>query len=114
MQLYIPRIGDKITLAEPWTFTLHEERRNVSLIKQVDPTHTKAGWQLYGRNRQSQTWTVTLPERWELRVDRIYIRLNQADFDSITFSCPYNGKRVRFWVKLNDANKIVMTEETPT
>lgn len=114
MQLHIPRIGDKITLAEPWTFTLHEERRNVSLIKQVDPTYTKAGWQLYGRNQQPQTWIVTLPERWELRVDRIYIRLNQADFDSITFSCLYNGKRVRFWVKLNDANKIVMTEETPT
>lgn len=104
--LHIPRIGELITLAEPWTFTLHKERRNVSLIKQVDPTYNKQGWQLYGHGQQ--TWTVTLPERWELKVDRIYIRNGQRNFDSITFSCPYNGKRVRFWVKLDDANKIVM------
>lgn len=104
--LYIPRIGELITLAQPWTFTLHEERRNISLIKQVDPAYTGNGSGIYGRS--GQTWVVTLPERWELKVDRIYIRNGQRNFDSITFSCPYNGKRVRFWVKLDDANKIVM------
>jgi len=107
--LYIPRIGELITLAEPWTFTLHEERRNISLIKQVDPGYTGNGWGIYGRS--GQTWVVTLPERWELKVDRIYIRNGQRNFDSITFSCPYNGKRVRFWVKLRDANKIVMVDQ---
>lgn len=112
--LYIPRIGELITLAEPWTFLLHEERRNVSLIKQVDPTYTGNGYGtsgIYGPARIHRSWTVTLPERWELKVDRIYIRNGQGNFDSITFSCPYNGKRVRFWVKLHDANKIVMVDQ---
>ena len=109
-RLHIPQIGDIITLGEPWTFTLHEERRNLSLIQKVDPTYTGKGWGIYGK--RDQTWTVTLPERWELKVERIYIRNGQRNFDSITFSCPYNGKRVRFWVKLTDANKIVMADQT--
>lgn len=29
--LYIPEIGDELTLAKPWTFTLHSERRNETL-----------------------------------------------------------------------------------
>lgn len=107
LTLHIPRIGELITLAEPWTFTLWEERRNLTLIKMVDPSYDGHGWY---RNNQHKTWTVTLPAGWELKVARIYIRNGQSDFDSITFTCPYNGKNVRFWVKLKDANKIVMEE----
>jgi hypothetical protein len=104
-QLHIPRIGETITLSEPWTFTLHEERRNISLIKKVDTQYTGNGW---GGWKNGKTWTVTFPAGWELGIDRIYIRQGRSSFDSVTFSCPYNGKKVRFWVKLADANKIVM------
>lgn len=106
LKLYVPRIGELITLAEPWTFTLWEEYRNIKLIKMVDPSYDGHGWS----RGPKKTWTVILPAGWELKVARIYIRNGQPDFDSITFTCPYNGKNVRFWVKLSDANKIVMEE----
>lgn len=106
-RLHIPRIGETIELAESWTFTLHEERRNEKLIKMVDPNYQSPGW---SRPANPQTWTVTLPADWELRVDRIYIRNGQSRFDSVTFSCPYNGKKVRFWARLSDVNKMVIKE----
>ena len=105
-QLHIPRIGEVITLAEPWTFTLHEESRNISLIKKVDPQYTGNGW-----GRSYKKWDVTLPAGCELKISRIYIRNGQSSFDSITFTSRYNNKPVRFWVKLNDANKIVMKSD---
>lgn len=111
--LHIPRIGEVITLAEPWTFTLHEEHRNLSLIKRVDPTYTGRGYGtsgVYGPGR-CKSWDVTLPARWELKVDRIYIRNGLSNFDSVTFRSSYNGKPVRFWVKLSDVNKIMMEEK---
>lgn len=104
--LYIPKIGDIITLAEPWTFKLYEEYRNLTLIKNIDPSYTRNGYS------SKQTWDVTFPAGFELQVDRIYIRNGRQNFDSITFRCPYNGKKVRFWVKLKDANKILMLEGT--
>jgi len=44
-------------------------------------------------------------------VSRIYIRQNNGDYDSITFSikkgdCPDKKVYGRFWVKLGDANRI--------
>jgi hypothetical protein len=105
--LHIPLIKEVFQLAEPWTFTLWEEYRNVKLIKMVDPTYDDHG---YPQNGKEKTWTVTLPAKFELKVERIYIRQNQADYNSVTFSCPYNMKNVRFWAKLDDVNKIVMLE----
>lgn len=105
--MHIPKIGEVFELAEPWTFTLHDESRNSSLIDMVGKRN---------RNRlpsNPQTWQVTLPAGFELKVVRVYIRQNQAAFNSVTFTCPYNGKRVRFWVKLDDANKIVMVDPEP-
>lgn len=55
---------------------------------------------------------VTLKKGTQLKVDRIYIRRGAEAFDSITFRTTKIGpeKRFtnrRFWVKINDANKIV-------
>lgn len=36
MNLYIPEIGDKLTLLEDWSFTLYNEHRNESLWKDAD------------------------------------------------------------------------------
>lgn len=35
MRFYVPTIGDKLYLKQPWTFTLHKERRNESLAKRM-------------------------------------------------------------------------------
>ena len=35
MKLYIPEIGDNITLDSDWTFEVHKERRNSSLIQRI-------------------------------------------------------------------------------
>jgi hypothetical protein len=107
-RIHIPTIGEKLVLAESWTFTLHDEYRNKSMIAQAvqNPGPSYGG---YGRPTKS--WQVTLPAGWELKITRVYIRQNQPEFDSITFMCPYNGKNVRFWVKLRDVNKMVVKEE---
>jgi len=36
MHFYVPTIGDSIFLSEPWTFTLHEEQRNLGLAKRIE------------------------------------------------------------------------------
>lgn len=112
--LHIPSIGETITLAAPWTFKVHEEPRNISLIKQVDPSYTGRGYGtsgVYGPERCNKSWVATLPEGLELKVDRIYIRNGRSDFNSVTFRCSLNGKSVRFWAKLNDVNRIIMEEK---
>ena len=73
---------------------------------------------------------MTIPAGAKLSVDRIYIRKGQGEFDSITFNLlkgsanhviyedgivqpvSFRGK-VRFWVKLKDANTIVISGITP-
>ena len=52
-----------------------------------------------------------------LSVDRIFIRNGMPDYDSVTFrirSHPEQKKlKGRFWVKLDDANKIVYGQPVP-
>lgn len=50
---------------------------------------------------------VTLLKNTELIVDRIYIRKNQKDYSSISFYAIIGGKKLRFWAKLEDCNKII-------
>lgn len=65
---------------------------------------------------------ITLPKGTELKVDRIYIRKGASEFSSITFKTISFGKTevkhpwrtgsksknsLRFWVKLQDCNRIV-------
>ena len=62
-------------------------------------------------SRDNYYLKVTFPKGTPLKVDRIYIRNGVQAFDSITFrttkDCPDKKFRSkRFWVKLNDANKI--------
>lgn len=92
----------------------------------------KSGWMIESGKFRSQSDIgiyasqkfayVTLPAGTKLKVQRIYIRQGQKSFDSVTFSVtglpadiaerePRMGKKKpsalgRFWVKLDDANKI--------
>lgn len=115
--LYIPTIGDSFTLAEDWTFTLHDEYRNTDMRSIIEG---EAFQQLVLRHNWKDV-QVTLPKGSVLKVDRIYIRKGVGDYDSITFwltDCPNKAwapkkaggtaaGRGRFWVKLADANNIL-------
>lgn len=127
--LYIPGIGDVLTLAKEWQFRLYNEDRNSTLMELLGDTRKIE----YGRD--ITPLDVSLKEGSTLKVDRIYIRKGLDDFSSITFllvgasipgktiektatafgpggASPFSytkkipKKPVRFWVKLDDANKI--------
>lgn len=120
-KLHIPRLGDKIVLAEPWTFTLWNESRNQPL---KDWLGLPTDWEsLKPLLTNADSWwasrftkPVTLPAGTELTIRRLYMRQSARDFDSITFTAmllprtpPALGKvakpkAVRFWSKLDEVN----------
>ncbi len=120
--LYIPTIGDVLTLAEDWTFTLHAESRNMDLhhLLSDPPRHSNGAIDYH--NYVREPIPVTLPAGSVLKMDRIYIRKGVSDYGSVTFwltDCPNKAwapkkvggtavGRLRFWVKLHDANTMVI------
>jgi hypothetical protein len=85
-------------LAKPWTFTVHNEYRNESLVKWLGKWVEQPGWGGHplgevkrpdgGRDweaSQKITTPCTLPKGSQLRVDRIYIRKGVSDYNSVTF-----------------------------
>lgn len=95
MQLFIPRLGDTLTLSKDWTFSVLNEYRNVSLLAYMDirsphgSTYVDEKKDLYRFYREHypnvQRWPCTLGKGVQLRVDRIYIRKGARDFDSVSF-----------------------------
>lgn len=112
MKLFIPTIGTKLNLLEDWTFTLHEERRNIEFGKGLGLPMREAYWTI----RDPGQWMVTLPKDAQLIVDRIYIRKGLNDFDSVSFRVNthltaievrrLNMPKGRFWAKLEDVNNL--------
>ena len=107
IRLFIPSIGTKLRLEAPWTFTLHNEYRN---LKFRDAYFNHIGEDIATRASLA-TNQCTLFSRIELVVDRIYIKKGLESFNSVTFRVlplpGYPTLRGRFWVKLSDANNIV-------
>jgi len=120
MKLYIPEIGDSITLIKPWTFDLYNEYRNDTLREIAGDTRKTESWGDY-----YNAIPFTIPEGAVLKVDRIYIRKGVSEYSSVTFlwkgksteprveQYSWNGmdhkiprKPVRFWAKLSDVNNI--------
>lgn len=113
--LFIPPLGTRLVLAQPWAFALYNERRNATLMA------------LLGDARPFEyvpveAVPVSLPAGTELILDRYYIRQNLDDFDSVSFRIAgasaaaqlYGGlgskakRQARFWAKLDDVNKMVV------
>ena len=97
-------------LFKPWTFGLHYERRNRALWDlRFAPPEMVQYPSRWGRGFQ-EVRLVTLDPGTQLKVDRIYIRAGVGDYDSITFRAEvmHMGvfRKVRFWAKLDDVNKI--------
>jgi hypothetical protein len=138
MKLFIPELGTKLTLTQPWDFKLYNEDRNSSLLKAWDlyndpefdaacdavRNNPRYDWARKDSNERMSyflgdyNWDVTLDTGTELVVDRIYIRKGLSDWSSMTFRITETTdpdlakqKKRRFWAKLNDCNQIECTIE---
>lgn len=114
MKLFIPPLRTKLRLLKFWEFPLHWEYRNREFFDAINTDwHTLAP--------PVKPITVALESDTVLAVDRIYIRKGQDGFDSVTFTVvdgpnkalvpkkrggTHEGRQLRFWVKLEDANNI--------
>lgn len=113
--LHIPTLGAELTLAADWAFDLYAEHRNAGLVDHFNPPYPRRknrdgddiGIDWYGNLHAP----VTLPAGTVLTVRRYYIRLGQSAFDSVTFSAKIGKRSHRFWVKLADANRIVLAPD---
>lgn len=128
MKFYVPTIGSQFRLTKPWEFILYNEYRNSSLFKAFGPHRDKlvpveVFQKTWGGYQKAAAYKFALPAGTLMAINRIYIRQNQTDFDSITMRIfetthPFilhgamdkNGKlkasKARFWVKLCDFNNI--------
>jgi len=109
MRLYIPQLGDKLQLSNDWSFDLHSEHRNDSLLKKLLNKSWSEDYVKFRQTGQRVGPTkVSLPKGTVLNVERIYIRKGATNYDSITFKIEdCDSKELikcRFWVKLKDAN----------
>lgn len=95
MRICVPTLGSHLRLTSPWTFTLYRvtgDTRNLAFAKTLGLPAAK--WDV-----------IQLPAGTVLQVERIYIRQHQEKYDSMSFRV-VGQKKSRFWVKLEDANKI--------
>lgn len=125
-RLFIPAIGDRLTLTQPWDFKLYLEHRNINFAESEGHTIPKnANGYIYnvylpGGNYQLATVDHTLQPGTVLECDRIYIKSNskqaataEDSFDSITWKVVVNGKAAkakRFWVKLTECANLEFDE----
>lgn len=115
-QLFIPSIGDRLTIVSPWSFDLYLEHRNISFAKVHGHCKLDASWNIYinSNSRKLARVTHTMEPGTVLECDRIYIKSTsksaktpEDSYDSITWKVVVNDKPVkaqRFWVKLADCN----------
>jgi len=108
MKMFIPKLGTKLRLQEDWEFSLFCEERNKSLwdMKAGRVGFDAIPWQV----RKHNIALVRLLANDELRVDRVHIRKNQDEKDSVTFkgNVQHHGSfySCRFWVLLDDFNRM--------
>lgn len=116
MKLWIPRCGDAAILDADWTFTLQSEYRNNDAYDLLRPSQSKPLRHRY--DSHGPDIKVTFVVGTELVFDRIYIRQGKGyeDFASVTFIIKEHANDAlvgeRFWVKLEDANKMDLTPTT--
>jgi hypothetical protein len=115
-RVMIPTVGQVLTLAENWTFTLHAEYRNFKFSEVIGQSWI-SNWYAPPGERDREARTVVLPAGTILKVARVYIRgtsHNARSFDSLTFTLvkvPEKKWKGRFWAKLADVNRMVCAVE---
>jgi hypothetical protein len=130
--MMIPEIGTVLRLEEDWTFQLHSEYRNKKVIDLVGKEFKwDWTWEKEGRKAPGP-WEVTIRKGALLTVDRLYVRKGADDYSSLTFilrqdgkpTLAFGGKEIeckggfkhfgvsgvaRFWAKLEDVNRMVVS-----
>lgn len=108
MKMFIPPLGTKLRLMRSWNFRLYCEARNKKLwdLKYSPPSMDA----IPVRHRRANYHDTYLELGDILTVDRVFIRMGQAIFNSVTFKAEvwhvgYYHK-VRFWAKLEDVNNM--------
>jgi hypothetical protein len=108
MKMFIPRLGTKLRLEKDWEFSLWCEERNKSLwdMKAGRMGFDAIPWQV----RKFNIALVKLTVGDEFTVDRVHIRKDQAEYDSVTMkgNIKHHGSfyRCRFWVLIDDFNNM--------
>ena len=131
MYLFIPELGENLTLIEDWRFKTICESRNLSLFDAFD-VPDESRWHKSVHRNGFDVWNPKGPHEFEipsgtvLKVDRVYIRKGAEDFSSITFIISISpdkrlvtkkfggtaSKTIRFWTKLKETRKMNI-QETP-
>jgi hypothetical protein len=113
--LFVPPLGTRLLLAEPWDFQLYNERRNATLMALLGDTRSLTSF-------DPEPIPASLPAGTELIIDRYYIKQNLGEFDSVSFRIAgvsataklyaylekATKRQVRFWAKLDDVNKLLV------
>lgn len=124
MKIFIPTIKTQIKLTRDWQFSLYHEYRNDSLWEAYSGNkfhyNNNQPYDDYLRNPPAPL-QVTLNKDCVIMVDRIYIKKNYQEFDSVSFIITEgfkpvkegteiqtfgSGRKHRFWAKLEDVNNI--------
>lgn len=115
-KLFIPAIGDRITLAQPWQINLYLEHRNIAYARTLGLAPNDAKWNVYVPNTNYQLAIAkhSIDAGTILECDRVYIKTTskqaksvEESYDSITWKVVVNGKTAknhRFWVKLYECD----------
>lgn len=105
-KLFIPQVGNQLTLISNWNCKVFNEYRNEKVFKGLNIDLSQL--------TRDTNIDITFPKGTILRVDRLYVRAPASSFDSITFSVvssPIKSlNKSRFWVKLSEANQIEFEE----
>lgn len=122
-RLFIPSIGDRVTLVATWNFKLYLEHRNISFAESEGHTlPPNSKWNVYqpGGGYQLAIVDHSLRPGTVLECDRIYIKSNsksaanaEDSYDSITWKMVVGNKtpkNKRFWVKLMDCSNLEFDE----
>jgi len=106
MKMFIPKLGTKLILTDPWSFSLLCEQRNKTLWNlKTERAHMDM---IPLVHRKGQAAVVFLTPGDILTVDRVHIRKGADAYDSVTMrgTVQHEGHdhKVRFWVMLHDFN----------
>ena len=127
MKLNIPKPGDKIFLAEDWTFLLEYDIRNYALadafpdqfpkdkiIRSIISNIAKSDYDFITWNDNNSLISVTLPKNTEIELSNIVFKnkfnesnvvlfINNSNQENLK---PINGFRIKFYVSLEDINNL--------